>query len=136
MNEQLVLIVIGVVAAAFILRPLLRGRRSAAAPRGTATHAPVHPTAPDELAELELDRAMGRVSEADYGRWRGELEADIAAVEPAPVPAATGARDATQRAEALVRQWRDAPRPSCPTCGVRPQPDARFCSNCGTALPS
>ncbi len=131
MNEQLVLIVLGVVAAAFILRPLIRGRAPRASPRSTAPIAPVHPTAPDELAELELDRAMGRVSEADYERWRGELEADITAVEPAPLSAAL---DATARAEALVRQWREAPRPSCPTCGVRPQPDARYCSNCGATL--
>jgi cytochrome c-type biogenesis protein CcmI len=134
MNEQLVLIVLGVVAAAFVLWPLIRGRGPGAPPPGPAAQAPVHPTAPDELAELELDRAMGRVSEADYERWRGELEADITAVEPAPPSAAKGTRDATGRAEDLVRQWREAPRPSCPTCGVRPQPEARFCSNCGAPL--
>ena len=135
MSEQLVLVVLGVVAAAFILRPLLRGRGSSATQRGTAAQAAaIHPTAPDELAELELDRAMGRVSEADYERWRGELEADVGAVEPAPAPVTRGAGDATGKAEALVRQWRQAPRPSCPTCGVRPQPDARFCSNCGAPL--
>jgi hypothetical protein len=42
--------------------------------------------------------------------------------------------DATARAEALIRQWRDAPRPTCPNCGLRPEPAARYCSNCGTGL--
>ena len=132
MNEPLVLIVLGVVAAAFIVRPLLRGRGPRPAARGPVTEQAMHPTAPDELAELELDRAMGRVSEADYDRWREELEADIAA--PVQVTAADVPNDATGKAEALVRQWRNARRPVCPTCGIRPQPDARFCSNCGAPL--
>ncbi|HUO51648.1 MAG TPA: zinc-ribbon domain-containing protein [Gemmatimonadaceae bacterium] len=27
-----------------------------------------------------------------------------------------------------------APPPACPSCGERPELDARFCSNCGRAL--
>src|SRR5687767_6541727 len=105
MNETAVLVAIGLVVAAFVLRPLLRGRGGSSASRGVRVERPLHPTAPDELAELELDRAMGRVSESDFEKWRGELEADLApAAEPAPAPT-----DATARAEALIRQWRDAP---------------------------
>lgn len=130
MNEQLVLLAIGAVVAVIILRPLLRGRpRATGRPRVEATE----PTATsDELAELELDRAMGRVSEDDYARWREELTPDA--------PARTGDEqeperdDAHSRAEALVRQWRERPKARCPNCGERPEPDARFCSNCGTAL--
>jgi len=129
-NELLVLIVIGVVAAAFILRPLLRGRGAgvARAPRPVKP-APsvVRPVASEELAELELDRAMGRVSEADYERWRGELEPAPDAHQAEPV-------DDRTRAEALVRRWREAPRAKCPSCGERPEPEARFCSNCGASL--
>lgn len=131
MNESLVLIGLGVLAAVFILRPLVRGRESRTA-RGRAVEGPAHPTAPDELAELELDRAMGRVSEADYDRWRGELVADMVARVPATT--VESPPDATGRAEALVRQWREAPRPVCPTCGIRPQPEAKYCSNCGNAV--
>ena len=130
MNETAVLVVIGLVVAAFVLRPLLRGRGGSPEPHMLRAERLVHPTAPDELAELELDRAMGRVSEADFEKWRGELEADVApsgVPEPAPI-------DATARAEALIRQWRAAPRPTCPKCGLRPEPAARYCSNCGTAL--
>lgn len=131
MNEQIVLIAIAVVAAAFILRPLLRGRASVPDARRERDAAP---SASDELAELELDREMGRVSEADYVKWRGEIEA--ATPDPA-VPDATvvaPAVDAESRAEALVRRWRDAPRPECPNCGQRPEPGAKYCSNCGTSL--
>ena len=124
MNEQLVLIVIGAVAAAFILRPLLRGR-TRRSPVKNSSPAPAAATS-EELSELELDRAMGRVSDEDYAKWRLELEVQA---PPAPVP-----MDAAARAEALVRQWRDAPRPVCPDCGIRPEPDARFCSNCGASL--
>ena len=130
MNETAVLLVLGLVAAAFVLRPLLRGRKGASAVRAAPAGQPVHPTAPDELAELELDRAMGRVSEADFQKWRGELESDIAPGDEARPQV----RDTSARAEALIRQWREAPRPTCPNCGRRPEPAARYCSNCGTAL--
>lgn len=130
MNETAVLVVIGLVAAAFVLRPLLRGRGGAPGVRQEPAGERVHPTVPDELAELELDRAMGRVSEADFEKWRRELD-----VEAAPVAAATPTpRDASARAEALVRQWREAPRPTCPNCGLRPEPSARYCSNCGNPV--
>ena len=143
MNEQLVLVGIGLVAAAFILRPLLRGRGAASAPVvRPAEPSPVTPASSDELAELELDRAMGRVSEEDYARWRRELETQAPPVTPpSPDRPATPAPaplvmpdDATARAEALVRRFRDAPRPTCPTCGERPEAGARYCSSCGTAL--
>ena len=125
MNEQLVLIALGVLAAAFILRPLLRGRtRNDANPRAAISAA-----SSDELAELELDRSMGRVSDEDYIRWRAELERKASSAAQTTPPADAGAR-----AEALVRQWREAPRPECPNCGERPEAEARFCSNCGTPL--
>lgn len=129
-NELLILVVIGVVAAAFILRPLLRGRGASAAraPRpGPRAAAVLRPAASEELAELELDRAMGRVSEADFERWRNELEPGPDARQAEPV-------DDRDRAEALVRRWREAPRAKCPKCGERPEAGARFCSNCGASL--
>jgi hypothetical protein len=131
MNQELVTVVlIGAVVALFVLRPLLRGRArppSSAAPRSRDAR----PASSDELAELELDHAMGRVSETDYARWREQMSSVSDIGEPAP---SSGSTDATARAEALVAKWRNAPRPRCTTCGQRPEPDARFCSNCGAPL--
>ena len=129
MNEQLVLIAIGAVAAAFILRPLLRGKAGYTSPTPSAT-TPNAATS-EQLSELELDRAMGRVSDEDFAKWRQEIET---AAPPEPIPAAAPPVDVAGRAEALVRRWREAPRPVCQNCGIRPEPEARFCSNCGASL--
>lgn len=130
MSEQFVLIAIGLIVAAFVLRPLLRG----ASKRAAKSLAAPASTTSDELAELELDRSMGRVSEADYARWHAELA--TSAPVPAPELDQAAPADARVRAEALVRRWKEAPRPSCATCGVRPEPEARFCSTCGASLVS
>ena len=130
MSEAFVLGLIGVVVAGFVLWPLLRPRQDRAATPGSPARSGA--AISDELAELELDRAMGRVSEADYARWKGELDTDEA--DRVMPNEASVAVDATERAEALVRKWREAPRPRCPTCGERPEAEARFCSNCGASL--
>lgn len=129
MNEQLVLLAIGAVVAVIVLRPLLRGT-----PRGSGRlplSAPAPAATSDELAELELDRAMGRVSEGDYARWREELSPGVPGSGDEQAPQRD---DAHARAEALVRRWREIPKATCPSCGERPEPEARFCSSCGTAL--
>ena len=133
MTEQVVVIAIGAVVAGFVLRPLLRGKgaRSRSAKAST-----VSAGGSDELAELELDREMGRVSEEDYSRWRAELERASPAPAAADKTAVVAPDTAVERAEELVRQWRDAPRPTCAKCGVRPEPEARYCSNCGASLAS
>jgi cytochrome c-type biogenesis protein CcmI len=133
MTEPVVVIAIGAVVAAFVLRPLLRGKGASARSAKPST---ASAGGSDELAELELDREMGRVSEEDYRRWRAELERAMPAPAVADKTAVVVADTAVARAEELVRQWREAPRPSCPNCGVRPEPGARFCSNCGASLAS
>jgi hypothetical protein len=35
--------------------------------------------------------------------------------------------------ETMISDYRRA-RPECPTCGLRPEPGATFCSECGRAL--
>lgn len=131
MSEQSVLVAIIAVLAVFLLWLFLRGRESGT---GGDQHAAL-PVASDELSELELDRAMGRISEEDYARFRRELDATVLPAPPLATPAVeenpTAARD---RAELLVRQWSAADRPECSTCGRRPEPGARFCSTCGASL--
>jgi len=79
------------------------------------------------LKELEFDRAMGKVSDADYSDISQRLRAkaivlmqdiDRAGDDPVPTPAA--------RPAARV--------PACAKCGTVNDRDARFCKNCGSAL--
>lgn len=79
------------------------------------------------LREIEFDRATGKLSDADYDGLRTKYTAEaLAAMRAeegrvaAPVSAVTSARPAS--------------RPSCPTHGPRPEPDAVFCSDCGRRL--
>lgn len=131
MNQELVLVIIGIAVAALVLRPLLRGRGAAPMVDARPSRAQV-PASSDELTELELDHSMGRVSEADYSRWREEITPE--AVGEAPPEATSSPATTVASAEALVEKWRKAPRPACATCGERPEPEARFCSNCGASL--
>jgi cytochrome c-type biogenesis protein CcmH/NrfG len=130
MSQELVLAVLGLVVAAIVFGPLIRGRTKPSAGATIKDHGPAAASA-DELAELELDHEMGRVSDADYAKWRGEF----GTIEP-PAPDEVSAQDtgAISKAEELVRRFRDQPRSRCPKCGERPEPDARFCSNCGNSL--
>jgi predicted nucleic acid-binding Zn ribbon protein len=122
--------VLGVGALAFVLYPLFfaasDGMRDSAA-------APPSPEASAILAlrEIEFDRATGKLSETDYaelrktyaGRALKELRdaKDARAFEPLdPI-------------EARVRAFRMTHR-DCPTCGLRPEPDAIYCSTCGGFL--
>ncbi|HEX7123466.1 MAG TPA: zinc ribbon domain-containing protein [Gemmatimonadaceae bacterium] len=90
------------------------------------------------LREIEQDRAMGRLSEADYETLRARYEAarreSLGAAATVEAPAAPAEPEPLEaRAESLVRRWRAA-TVTCPTCGVRPEPEAAFCSNCGRVL--
>ena len=78
------------VALAFLLRPLLFGRREAGVSRDQANVAVYR----DQLRELEADLAAGKLAQADYERSRAEVEArlleDIGAGDAeAPPPPAT-----------------------------------------------
>ncbi|MCC7322941.1 MAG: zinc ribbon domain-containing protein [Gemmatimonadaceae bacterium] len=113
-----------------------------------------------ELEELELDRAMGKLSDSDYQRIRAALESRLrgtpaasaprratppapgavqatspaapTAVPPVSVAAAVPA-DLADEAERLIAAER-AQVVQCGTCGPRPEPAARFCSTCGRAI--
>ncbi len=53
--------------------------------------------------------------------------------ESAPVPSAPVVPGAADSVEAALRAFR-AGRPECPDCGLRPEADAVYCSNCGRPL--
>ncbi len=146
MTSNPILVVIAVGALVAILVPLFRGgtRRG----RGAVQKREETPGTdlPDEVTELELDHAMGRLSDADYQEF---LEHPGRKVESEPLPMSgqspgsgagegallvSGRVDLEARAGEMIRRAAAIPRPDCPRCGERPEPGARFCSGCGSRL--
>ena len=93
------------------------------------------------IKELEFDRAMGKVSDADFAEMRDRLRAravrlmtqlDGTAMYRAQIErdaaAARGAGEASGAGGASGAMG------SCIACGTANDADARFCKNCGKAL--
>src|SRR5262249_50999484 len=80
--------------------------------------------------EIEFDRATGKLSDADYATLRERYATEALAAMRA-APASAGSDDPI---EAAVRAYRGA-HPTCANCGIRPEEDATYCSNCGSYLP-
>jgi hypothetical protein len=117
-------------ALGYVLAPLIFGVKReariafpiAAAPENTAIAA---------LREIEFDRATGKLSDTDYAALREKYAAEaLAAMRAAP----GGAAVMDDPVEAAVRAYRGT-HPTCGDCGIRPEPDAIYCSNCGSYLP-
>lgn len=114
-------------ALAFVLYPLFFGARASS--RRPASAKDTGESAIVALREIEFDRATGKLSEPDYN----ELKATYAARALAEMRASSGAAAEVDPVESRVRAYRAA-RKECPTCGLRPEPDAVYCSTCGTYL--
>lgn len=81
------------------------------------------------LREIEFDRATGKLSDRDYGELKARYtERALAAMRRESVITTE------DPAEAAVMAYR-ARMKSCARCGPRPEPDATYCSNCGSYLP-
>ncbi len=87
------------------------------------------------LREIEFDRATGKLSDVDYAelksRYTRAALAELRAAEGATAPAAAGNESAV---DVAIRRAK-ANQKSCVTCGPRTEPDAIYCSECGTYLP-
>jgi ribosomal protein L40E len=103
---------LAVASLCFVLYPLFRadlsvGQRNV----GTQRAAKPRPSlAVDALRELEFDRETGKISDSDYEPLKARY---------------------TEQALAVMRAGSAS---LCEKCGPRPEPDAEFCSNCGSAL--
>ena len=136
--------VVGVLFAAatvwFVLRPIFRPElEPAAAVDGNFAD---EGDDPDEdfsaravalraLREIEFDRATGKLSDADYESLQTKYTAEaLAALRAEDVGRGTGEGSllAPTRPPSLLT------RPTCPIHGLRPEPDAVFCSDCGRRL--
>lgn len=99
---------------------------------------PVPGSAIEALREIEFDRATGKLSEDDYdgmkARYTVQALAELRARDAERSVSATQASSPTDLAERLVKKYRPGST-ICHTHGLRPEPDALFCSECGSYLP-
>lgn len=124
--------VLAVGGLAFVLYPLffaVRPRARAAAP---AQHRPADDSAIVALREIEFDRATGKLSDSDYQELKEQYSAR-ALREMRRAGSTSAVEAAADPIEARVRAFRSTHR-ECVTCGVRPEADAIYCSNCGAFL--
>lgn len=139
MSYDVVALIIGTVLAigalAYVLYPLFVDAPEPMAVPAAAPERRRDDSAIVALREIEFDRATGKLSESDYLELRGQY-APRALAELRGSEAATPAvgESFEDLIEARVRAYRDA-RLSCGTCGLRPEPDAVYCSTCGSFLP-
>jgi len=84
------------------------------------------------LREIEFDRATGKLSDSDYAdlKTRYTQRALDAMRASGAVTADTPVEDVVEAAVLAIR----ARLRSCARCGPRPEPDAIYCSNCGSYL--
>jgi len=146
MLELIAGVVVAFVAVALVLQPLLLrpSYRSAGGPKEpvvefediTESESP-KVQALLALKEIEFDRATGKLSDEDYE----ELKAKYAKValeairaEDAGETVAASEESTADAAEELVRMAAEGMLAVCPHCGLRPEADAAFCSDCGRAL--
>lgn len=82
------------------------------------------------LKEIEFDRATGKLDDSDYDTLKDKYTAEaLAALRDAP--SGTPVLEARPAAAAAAAPAATA---SCPIHGARPEPDARFCADCGRQL--
>lgn len=104
---------LALLALAFVLYPLFReplGVRGSRGVRGAPRAGMA--TAVDALREIEFDHVTGKLSETDYAELKAEY---------------------TTRAVTALRAG-TSPQVICDRCGPRPEPNAAYCSECGSAL--
>ena len=89
------------------------------------------------IKELEFDRAMGKLSDADWQEMSGRLRARAAGLMK-QLDAGSGYREQIER-DLAKRLAEPAAAPStrgnfCTDCGTKNEGDAKFCKNCGYKL--
>lgn len=114
MTALLIGTALAVASLCFVLYPLFRADISVAqrsvAGGGQRGGKPRPSMAVDALRELEFDRETGKISDSDYEPLKARY---------------------TEQALAVMRAGSAR---VCEKCGPRPERDAEFCSNCGSAL--
>jgi hypothetical protein len=135
MNAAVVALVIGTVLAisalAFVLYPLFFDAPAPRTPVHVASDSFSDDVAVAALREIEFDRVTGKLSDADYAQLKEQYTRQALATMRRSTLETSAAED---EVESAIRAYRIA-RPTCGSCGPRPESDAVFCSNCGRYLP-
>jgi ribosomal protein L40E len=123
--------ILAVGALAYVLFPLLIAPVPAG--RRVRRHGAPPPTPEQDavvaLREIEFDRATGKLSDGDYDELRTRYtQRALDALR------ASDASSPEDEAEAAVLAYRSRLK-QCARCGPRPEPDATYCSSCGSFLP-
>ena len=123
-------------ALVYVLYPLFAGA-SASPVRAPATAEEAAGAAEQEavvaLREIEFDRVTGKLSDGDYDELRSRYtERALDAMRRGASPAGSASGD--DAVEQAVLAYKSRLR-QCTNCGPRPEPDAIYCSNCGSYLP-
>lgn len=137
-------IALAVIALAIVLAPVFSDEAPAeiraehrTSPKLEIDDEPVPGSAIEALREIEFDRETGKLSEDDYDGMKARYTSQ-ALLELRAQDAANGAGAAVAApadlAERMVKKYRPGST-ICPTHGLRPEPDALFCSECGAYLP-
>lgn len=150
----LVLVVLGVV-----VYPVFRPRPAAAIVDDTASDLVARrDSLYSTLAELQMDYEMGNLSPADHQQLEEKykekavvvlremdlategaeldtiIEREVAKRRRAPRRQAEAEQDIEKEVQALRQARPAAARAACPKCGAKLAAEAKFCSECGTAL--
>ena len=121
----------------FTLQPILHPAAAAARPEhsggdGEDQEEDMSPRAVAlrALKEIEFDRATGKLSDTDYEALKRQY---TGLALQALRDAGSGMRDTTTTRPA-AHPVSPISHPACPTHGIRPEPGAEFCSECGRRL--
>ena len=128
MTLFLVAVAMGLVAAAWVIVPILFGRLalfSDVAPRDRVDAEARRRVALASLKEVEYDHVSGKLDDEDYRRLKGQLEREALAAIAVADAAGSGA-------EPLAAAARS--RPVRHLCGFVNPPGSRFCAGCGRRL--
>ena len=120
-------------ALVYVLFPLFQEPRLRRAQGSARTPDAGDDEAIAALREIEFDRETGKLAPADYEELKARYTTRaLAAMRKTSASMQPESDDPIESAVAALR----ARLRECATCGPRPEPDAIYCSNCGTYLPA
>jgi cytochrome c-type biogenesis protein CcmI len=126
MIEAVLVVALAAGLLAWVLVPVLRGPRAEDESPGADDAADRKSAALDALIDLEEDRAVGKLTRADFESLRADYEAEaLAALRELDAAARTRSDDELLEAE-IAAARREL---TCPRCG-RIRPEGRPCPQC------